>query len=213
MSGVDDFETPTLLVAMPQVLDPFFFRAVVLLAAHEDGGEGGSLGFVVNRPSQLKVDEVLRELDIEWSGGSEVVAFVGVRCSLRSARCCCLRRPDRPGAGRHHGDRPGCRSHAEHPGAANACPQRTGPDEAAPGPRWLGAWSVDAGGQPQRLADGAGRGIDRVLRRPGGRLVGRPCLTGDRSRHPCRAGPPATATRTSGLSPIVAVRPLAGEAR
>lgn len=77
MSGVDDFETPTLLVAMPQVLDPFFFRAVVLLAAHEEGGEGGSLGFVVNRPSQLKVDEVLRELDIEWSGSSEVVAFVG----------------------------------------------------------------------------------------------------------------------------------------
>ncbi len=77
MAGVDDFETPTLLVAMPQVLDPFFFRAVVLLAAHEEGGEGGSLGFVVNRPSQLKVDEVLRELDIEWSGGSDVVAFVG----------------------------------------------------------------------------------------------------------------------------------------
>ncbi len=77
MSGLDDFRTPTLLVAMPQVLDPFFFRAVVLLAAHEDGDEGGSLGFVVNRPSQLKVDEVLRELDIEWAGGSEATAFVG----------------------------------------------------------------------------------------------------------------------------------------
>lgn len=77
MSGLDDLETPSLLIAMPQVLDPFFFRAVVLLAAHEEGGEGGSLGFVVNRPSQLKVDEVLRELDIEWLGGSEATAFVG----------------------------------------------------------------------------------------------------------------------------------------
>ena len=77
MSGLDDFETPTLLIAMPQVLDPFFSRAVVLLAAHEEGGEGGSLGFVVNRPSQLKVEEVLHELDIEWSGRSEAPAYVG----------------------------------------------------------------------------------------------------------------------------------------
>ena len=77
MSGLDDLETPSLLIAMPQVLDPFFFRAVVLLAAHEEGGEGGSLGFVVNRPSQLKVNEVLQELDIEWLGGSGATAFVG----------------------------------------------------------------------------------------------------------------------------------------
>ena len=77
MSGLDDLATPSLLIAMPQVLDPFFSRSVVLLAAHEEGGEGGSLGFVVNRPSQLKVDEVLRELDIEWLGGSEAAAFVG----------------------------------------------------------------------------------------------------------------------------------------
>ena len=77
MSGLDDLETPSLLIAMPQVLDPFFSRAVVLLAALEEGGEGGSLGFVVNRPSQLKVDEVLRELDIEWLGGSDAPAFVG----------------------------------------------------------------------------------------------------------------------------------------
>ncbi len=77
MSGLDDLETPSLLIAMPQVLDPFFSQAVVLLAAHEEGGEGGSLGFVVNRPSQLKVDEVLRELDIEWLGGSDAPAFVG----------------------------------------------------------------------------------------------------------------------------------------
>ncbi len=77
MVSLDEFGTPTLLIAMPQVQDPFFFRAVVLLAAHEEGGEGGSLGFVVNRPSQLKIDDVLRELDIEWLGEREATAFVG----------------------------------------------------------------------------------------------------------------------------------------
>jgi len=77
MSGLEDFGTPTLLVAMPQVVDPFFFRAVVLLVSHEEDGEEGSLGFVVNRPSQLKVADVLRELDVEWLGSSDTPAFVG----------------------------------------------------------------------------------------------------------------------------------------
>lgn len=70
----DALGAPSLLLAMPQVLDPFFHRSVVLLMAH---GEDGSLGLVVNRPADLKIEEVLRDMEIPWSGDPEAAAFVG----------------------------------------------------------------------------------------------------------------------------------------
>lgn len=70
----DDLAAPTLLLAMPQVLDPFFVRSVVLLMAH---GEDGSLGLVINRPADLKVNDVLHDLEIEWRGDPDTPAFVG----------------------------------------------------------------------------------------------------------------------------------------
>ncbi len=70
----DALEAPSLLIAMPQVLDPFFYRSVVLLMAH---GEDGSLGLVVNRPADLRIEEVLTDMEIPWSGDPEASAFVG----------------------------------------------------------------------------------------------------------------------------------------
>jgi putative transcriptional regulator len=46
-----------LLVATPMLGDPNFKRAVVLLVEHED--EQGSLGVVLNRPTQIPVGQVL----------------------------------------------------------------------------------------------------------------------------------------------------------
>ena len=46
--------TPVLLVAMPQVLDPFFNRSVVLLIHHEDEG---SFGFIINRTTGIRLTE------------------------------------------------------------------------------------------------------------------------------------------------------------
>ena len=69
-----DLTTPVLLMAMPQVLDPFFHRSVVLLLQHEDRG---SYGFVVNRPSTHKVSEILRGMEIGWGGRGEEVAYAG----------------------------------------------------------------------------------------------------------------------------------------
>jgi putative transcriptional regulator len=69
-----DLATPVLLMAMPQVLDPFFHRSVVLLLHHEDGG---SLGFIVNRPTGIKVSEILQGMDVGWEGGEEDVAYFG----------------------------------------------------------------------------------------------------------------------------------------
>lgn len=69
-----DLITPVLLMAMPQVLDPFFHRSVVLLLHHE---AEGSLGFIVNRPTGIKVSEILKGMDVEWGGRDEAVAYFG----------------------------------------------------------------------------------------------------------------------------------------
>src|SRR6202165_1887940 len=66
--------TPVLLLAMPQVLDPFFHRSVVLLIRHE---AEGSLGFIVNRPTGIKVSEILKGMDVQWGGRDETVAYFG----------------------------------------------------------------------------------------------------------------------------------------
>jgi putative transcriptional regulator len=47
---------------------------VVLLLAHEDEG---SFGFIVNRATELKVAEILRDLEIEWNGDPSALASFG----------------------------------------------------------------------------------------------------------------------------------------
>lgn len=74
--AVSDSEltTPLLLMAMPQVLDPFFHKSVVLLLHHETEG---SFGFIVNRPTGIKISEILQGMDVGWQGRAEDVAFFG----------------------------------------------------------------------------------------------------------------------------------------
>jgi putative transcriptional regulator len=69
-----DLLTPVMLMAMPQVLDPFFHKSVVLLLHHEDEG---SFGFIVNRPTGIKVAEILKGMEVGWEGGEEAVAYFG----------------------------------------------------------------------------------------------------------------------------------------
>ena len=69
-----DLATPLLLMAMPQVLDPFFHRSVVLLLHHEPEG---SIGFIVNRPTGIRVSEILKGMDVGWRGRDETVAYFG----------------------------------------------------------------------------------------------------------------------------------------
>ena len=68
-----DLEPPVLLLAMPQVVDPFFLRTVVLLVQHS---EEGSLGFILNRPTEIDIQEILRGMEIDWKG-REGEAFFG----------------------------------------------------------------------------------------------------------------------------------------
>jgi putative transcriptional regulator len=69
-----ELKTPILLLAMPQVQDPFFHKSVVLLLEHQDEG---SLGFIVNRPTQVKVSEILEDLEIPWAGQDGALAYFG----------------------------------------------------------------------------------------------------------------------------------------
>ena len=74
MTSSPDLETPIFLLAMPQVRDPFFHKSVVLLIRHE---EEGSLGFIVNRRTELEIAEILEDLEVEWKGDGESPAFFG----------------------------------------------------------------------------------------------------------------------------------------
>jgi putative AlgH/UPF0301 family transcriptional regulator len=70
----DGLATPVLLVAMPQVLDPFFHRSVVLLLHHDDEG---SFGLIVNRTTGITLAEILDGMDIEWQGPRDALAYFG----------------------------------------------------------------------------------------------------------------------------------------
>lgn len=66
---------PGFLVAVPQLGDPNFHRAVVLMLEHSDKG---AMGLVVNRPAPLKLAEVAEGQGIEVGASyKDAQVFVG----------------------------------------------------------------------------------------------------------------------------------------
>jgi putative transcriptional regulator len=66
MVYVDDSLRGTLLIASPALVDPNFFRTVVLITEHN---EEGAMGIVLNRPSDTMVGDVVPELaDVAGDG-------------------------------------------------------------------------------------------------------------------------------------------------
>lgn len=65
---------PGLLLAMPQLADPNFARAVVLMIEHSDTG---SFGLVINHPSPIKASELLESLEMAWQGDDTAVVWAG----------------------------------------------------------------------------------------------------------------------------------------
>ena len=65
---------PGLLLAMPQLEDPNFERAVVLMVEHTDQG---SFGLILNHPTSIPVAEVMSSLDIIWTGHADTVVWYG----------------------------------------------------------------------------------------------------------------------------------------
>lgn len=51
-----------LLIAMPSLADPNFSRTVTFICEHS---EAGAMGIVINRPTDIKVDEVFEQMSIE----------------------------------------------------------------------------------------------------------------------------------------------------
>ena len=80
--------TGQLLVATPALRDPNFERTVVLLVAHEDGG---ALGVVLNRATEVPVSEVLGG----WGtlARDPAVVFEGGPVQPESAICLARTRP------------------------------------------------------------------------------------------------------------------------
>jgi putative transcriptional regulator len=71
---MEEFTAPTLIIAMPQLLDPNFHRSVVLLIEKNDEG---AFGVVVNRVGESSVDELCSGLNVEWGGDDTAMALYG----------------------------------------------------------------------------------------------------------------------------------------
>ena len=66
---------PGLLLAMPQLGDPNFSHSVVLLIEHSS--ERGSFGLIVNRPTDVRIADAMREIGEDWPEESDAVLWNG----------------------------------------------------------------------------------------------------------------------------------------
>ena len=71
---MDEFSAPSLIIAMPQLLDPNFHRTVVLLVEKSDEG---AFGLVINRAGETLVTDLCTSLGVPWGGGGDDVALYG----------------------------------------------------------------------------------------------------------------------------------------
>lgn len=65
-----------LLIAMPNLQDPNFARTVTYICEH---GEHGAMGIVINRPTDLRLADVLQHMQIEGGMGvaGEQIVYLG----------------------------------------------------------------------------------------------------------------------------------------
>ena len=61
---------PGLLISMPDLLDPNFFRSVILMCSHSDEG---AFGLKINHPLDLTSAQVCKEVKVEWQGDDDQV--------------------------------------------------------------------------------------------------------------------------------------------
>lgn len=68
--------TDQFIVAMPNLADPNFFHTVAYLCQHN---EDGALGIVINRPTDMKLSEIFKQMDIKITvpAAAETLVFAG----------------------------------------------------------------------------------------------------------------------------------------
>jgi putative transcriptional regulator len=64
------------IIAMPSLADPNFFHTVTFLCQHN---EEGALGIVINRPAEMKLGEIFKQMNIPVTslGAAETPVFSG----------------------------------------------------------------------------------------------------------------------------------------
>ncbi|MGB0648061.1 MAG: YqgE/AlgH family protein, partial [Bradymonadia bacterium] len=65
---------PGVIIATPNLIDPNFRRTVVVMLQHDDDG---TLGLVLNRPTEHLCSAVTDSLDIGWTLDEESYLSVG----------------------------------------------------------------------------------------------------------------------------------------
>lgn len=163
-----DVEPGALLVAAPKLLDPNFRRTVVFIIDHR---ESGTLGVVLNRPSEVAVIDVLPTWGQHASKPQAV--FVGGPVEQKTALCLAAMRP---------GQQPsGVAGVVGVRGPVALVDLESDPDELVPRLRGLRVFAGYSGWDEGQLAGEIGRGDwmvmpalpDDVMAPPGVDLWGR----------------------------------------
>ena len=74
MGTETELAAPTFLIAVPQLSDPNFARAVVLILEH---GDQGSMGLVVNRTSSLPMGAFCASQGMDYQGDPGALVYQG----------------------------------------------------------------------------------------------------------------------------------------
>ena len=61
--------SPSFLIAVPQLLDPNFYHAVVLLIEHS---KDGAMGLTINHPTEHSIKSVYEQLGRLWGGAEDM---------------------------------------------------------------------------------------------------------------------------------------------
>ena len=69
-----ELKAPVLLIAVPQLADPNFYRGVVLVIEH---GEEGSMGLLINRPTDVELGDFCNSQQMEFKGNRSGLVYNG----------------------------------------------------------------------------------------------------------------------------------------